>query len=262
MSINNKTYKDNRTGTSGKVLDTFGEFAVLENIGKVNIVDLLNSTYYTEEIDVDSFFSSTYTNIANQFSNIQTDNMEDYPTTPTGTVRVIEDVNGGGEIYNPNSAYALEEEKAELARKYNQINNPISAANKQMEGFNRLLNPEDPPFDQQPTRQQVAHYNVPEDPITTMFKNTKRSINFDMNINYKNKIPRLDFIEMMEDSYNISIIDCLATEFTNEILNNPRLLEDSIRAKIKEMVYKKSKTTKPKTTKPKATKPKKEDKGE
>ncbi len=41
----------------------------------------------------------------------------------------------------------------------------------------------------------------------------------------------------MEDSYNTSIIDFLATEFTDNILKNPHLIEDMIKQKIKEVVY-------------------------
>ena len=263
MSINNKKYTDNKTGLCGKVLDTFGEFAVLENIGKVNITDLMNPLNYTEEIDNDNFFSSTYNNIANMISNVNTENINEYNENTNNSVRIVEDLSGNGGMYVPTTSVSLEEEKAELARKYDLDIKGAEAANKQMEGFNKILNPEiekEQPY----TRNNVTQYNVPEDPITIMFKNTKRNVNFDMNINYKNKIPRLDFIEMMEDSYNISIIDCLATEFTNEILSNPRFLEDSIRTKIKEMVYKKVKTTKTtKTTKPKVKKDSKtEDKGE
>src|SRR5690606_41385312 len=61
----------------------------------------------------------------------------------------------------------------------------------------------------------------------SMFKKTKRSVNFSVNIDYSNKIPRLDFIEMMEDSYETSIIDYLADEFTKDILSNP----DQIKSK-------------------------------
>lgn len=258
MSINNKKYTDNKTGLSGKVLDTIGEFAILENIGKVNITDLLNSSNYTEEIDADNFFSGTYNNLVSQISTINTENINEYPENINRSVKIIEDISGNGGIYTPTSFMSLEEEKAELARKYNLDINSAEAANRQMEGFNKILNPETQK-EQSFTRNNVSQYNVPEDPVTIMFKNTKRSVNFDMNINYKNKIPRLDFIEMMEDSYNISIIDCLASEFTNEILSNPKFLEDSIRAKIKEMVYKKTKTTKSKTTKAKVKKDKKEE---
>jgi hypothetical protein len=42
---------------------------------------------------------------------------------------------------------------------------------------------------------------------------------------------------MMEDSYNTSIIDFLAAEFTDNLLKNPQIIEDMIKQKIKEVVY-------------------------
>jgi hypothetical protein len=41
----------------------------------------------------------------------------------------------------------------------------------------------------------------------------------------------------MEDSYNTSIIDFLASEFTDNLLKNPQIIEDMIKQKIKELVY-------------------------
>jgi hypothetical protein len=70
-----------------------------------------------------------------------------------------------------------------------------------------------------------------------MFKNVKRSKDFSISLEIKNKIPRPDFIEMMEDSYNTSIIDFLAAEFTDNLLKNPQIIEDMIKQKIKEVVY-------------------------
>jgi hypothetical protein len=49
-----------------------------------------------------------------------------------------------------------------------------------------------------------------EDPIITMFKNCKRNKDFKISLDIEDKIPRPDFIEMMEDSYTTSIIEFLA----------------------------------------------------
>jgi hypothetical protein len=74
-----------------------------------------------------------------------------------------------------------------------------------------------------------------------MFKGVKRSVEFNLDLKLENKIPRLDFIEMMEDSYEKSIIEYLAQEFTDELLKNPASLRESIANKIREMVYEKPK---------------------
>jgi hypothetical protein len=65
----------------------------------------------------------------------------------------------------------------------------------------------------------------------------KRIVEFNISLDIKNKIPRLDFIEMMEDSYETSIIDFLSEEFTNELLKNPDTIKDMIKSKINTLVY-------------------------
>ena len=70
-----------------------------------------------------------------------------------------------------------------------------------------------------------------------MFKRTKRNVDFKINVEISDKIPRLDFIEMMEDSYEISMIDFLAEEFTNKILQDPTHIRETIKSKIKQLVY-------------------------
>jgi hypothetical protein len=72
-----------------------------------------------------------------------------------------------------------------------------------------------------------------------MFKNVKRNTDFKISLDVENKIPRYDFIEMMEDSYNTSIIDFLATEFTNNLLENPDIIKNKIKEEIERLVYKK-----------------------
>jgi hypothetical protein len=44
---------------------------------------------------------------------------------------------------------------------------------------------------------------------------------------------------MMEDSYNTSIIDFLATEFTNNLLKNQDIIKNKIKEEIERLVYKK-----------------------
>jgi hypothetical protein len=90
----------------------------------------------------------------------------------------------------------------------------------------------------QPQVQVYTSSKIEEDPIIQMFRNVKRNTSFKLNFLFENKIPRPDFIEMMEDSYNTSIIDFLADEFMKEILNNPDLIKGKIKDEINKMVYK------------------------
>ena len=85
---------------------------------------------------------------------------------------------------------------------------------------------------------QPKQNEVVDDPIIKMFQNVKRNTQFNIDVTINEKIPRLDFIEMMEDSYNQSIIDFLSDEFTNRLLSNPSIIRDMIKEKITKMVYK------------------------
>lgn len=249
MSLSNKTYKNNRTGETIRVIDSFEDIAVLENKGKEKVSNLLNPDLYTEQIDVSNFFNNqgAYNNLAEKIKSIPVDKIRD----DVGEGEVMVNVDGNNSFVKPaidESAVVMiseEDERAELARKYGVTTSQNDVA-KQNEAFNKLLNPEseiqkvevnrDPQPVQQPVSQPV-YTQVQEDPIITMFKNVKRSKDFSISLEIKNKIPRPDFIEMMEDSYNTSIIDFLAAEFTDNLLRNPQVIEDMIRQKIKEVVY-------------------------
>ena len=249
MSLSNKTFKNNATGEIVKVIDSFENIAVLENKGKAEVAHLLNPDLYTEQIDVSNFFNTqgAYNSLADKIKNIPADKIRD---DVGGEVMV--NVDGNNQFRPQTNESAIiqvteEDERAELARKYG-VTNPQNDLAKQSEAFNKLLNPESEEVQQvqvnrNPVQQPVSQpsYQQPvqvvEDPIITMFKNVKRSKDFSISLEIKNKIPRLDFIEMMEDSYNTSIIDFLAAEFTDNLLRNPQIIEDMIKQKIKEVVY-------------------------
>jgi len=248
MSLSNKTFKNNATGEIVKVIDSFENIAILENKGKADVAQLLNPDLYTEQIDVSSFFNTqgAYNTLAEKIKNIPADKIRD---DVGGEVMV--NVDGNNQFRPQTNESAIiqvteEDERAELARKYG-VTNPKAELAKQSEAFNKLLNPESEEVQQvqvnrNPVQQPVSQtYQQPvqvvEDPIITMFKNVKRSKDFSISLEIKNKIPRLDFIEMMEDSYNTSIIDFLAAEFTDNLLRNPQIIEDMIKQKIKEVVY-------------------------
>ena len=247
MSISNKTYKNNRTGETIKVIDAFEDIAILENKGKEKVSNLLNPDLYTEQIDISNFFNNqgAYNSLAEKIKTIPSDKIIDDEST--GEVMV--NIDGSSQFRPKTNESAIiqvteEDERAELARKYG-VTNSQNDVDRQNEAFNKLLNPEseevqkvevnrDSPVTQ-PSYQKTTQ--VVEDPIITMFKNVKRSKDFSISLEIKNKIPRPDFIEMMEDSYNTSIIDFLAAEFTDNLLRNPQVIEDMIRQKIKEVVY-------------------------
>jgi hypothetical protein len=258
MSFANRTFRDNKTGEIVKVIDSFEKIAILENKSKISTDFLSNPELYTEEINPLNFFNNqgSYNILADKIKNIPTDFIKDDPGSGLDISSRIS-VDGVQPTMNESAIIMMseEDEKAELARKYGVNPNPIDAASRQNEAFARILGedaedelpvinrlpdliPNEPVQRIEVNRdpQPVAQPKV-EDPIITMFKNVKKSVDFKFNVELSNKIPRLDFIEMMEDSYETSIIEFLANEFTNNILSNPDIIKDSIKERIKQLVY-------------------------
>ena len=247
MSLGNKTFKNNTTGELVKVIDSFENIAILENKQKADVSQLLNPELYTEQIDPKNFFNNqgAYNNLAEKIKSIPADKIRD---DDGGEVMINVDGNnsfGGAKPAMNESAIIMtteEDERAELAKKYG-VTTPQNDVTKQNQAFAKLLGEEEVQTvevnrDVTRVEQRVSQPTQKvEDPIITMFKNVKRIKEFSISFEIKNKIPRTDFIEMMEDSYNTSIIDFLATEFTDNILKNPHLIEDMIKQKIKEVVY-------------------------
>lgn len=224
-----------------------------------------------EEVKPENFFSnqSAYNSLAEKIKNIPQDLIKDDPNAGQAFVR-IEDPDGNpttaafdNAVRVPTNESAViqvnpEDERAALAAKYGVVN-PNESINKQNEAFAKILGEDDTEEVQviQVNRDEVPGLNnevgkqnwnnqqvqqpVVEDPIIRMFKGVKRSLDFNVSIDIDNKIPRVDFIEMMEDSYETSIIDFLADEFTNNIISNPQMIKEMIKSKINEVVYGKKK---------------------
>jgi hypothetical protein len=250
MNLANKTFRNNKTGESVKVIDSFENIAVLENKQRIDTSVLLDTNQYTEQIDPNSFFNNqgAYNILAEKIKSLPTDSLVDDSLVEQFGAEVRPAINESAVVMTTE-----EDEVAELARKYGVNMDNNDAVAKQQAAFSKYLDEEElaqmPPLPQ-PTKQPVQQveasreYIQPpvqrvqaDDPITQMFRNVKRNVEFKMNIEVSNKIPRLDFIEMMEDSYEISIIDFLAEEFTNNILKDPSQLKESIKMRIKQQVY-------------------------
>ena len=287
MSFNNRTFKDNRTGEVVKVIDSFENIAILENKTKIDTRRLMDPNHFTEQVDPSTFFNTqnAYDSLFEKIKTIPSDRIPD----DNGEVRPNVSIDNN---YRPpvedDSAIiygSIDDEKEELARKYGvNIDNNQSVA-RQNEAFAKILEdseeldelpaipePRQIVNDEPPVQRveidrdngtvvvngqnsEPVYTKPKEDPIYTMFRGVKRSVEFSIDLKLENKIPRLDFIEMMEDSYEKSIIDFLADEFMSELFKDPKSLKESIKLKIKEMVYGKPVAKRPATKKPVAKKP-------
>ena len=259
MSIANKVFKNTKTGELIKVIDSFENIAILENKQKIDVRTLMDSNQYTEEIDPNNFFNNqgAYNILADKIKNIPTHLIKDENDNVSVNLN-----NNNSEFYPNSNESAIvmtteEDEKAELARKYGASLDNTNTLRKQNDAFAKILgeNSEDelPQINtvsdtfvdntnvqrvevNRAEPQPVQRVEV-EDPIITMFKRTKRNVDFKVNVEISDRIPRLDFIEMMEDSYEISMIDFLADEFTNKILQDPSQIREIIKNRIKQLVY-------------------------
>ncbi len=273
MDIAGNSYKNNASGVVVKVIDTFDNIAILENRQKMDVRELTNPELYTEQLDVNSFInnSAAYNILADKIRNIPTELMGS-DDVGGEVVRINTGENSPLDTIIPQSNESLiintdeDYERAQIARKYGVVDNR-EGINKQNAAFEKLLNPDaetpppvkevyyQPDEEQQVQRidasrdgidsnreyQEYIHQPIPvqEDPVIKMFRGIKRSVDFNITIDLENKIPRIDFIEMMEDSYESSIIDFLSDELTQTIISNPDNIRNMIKDKIKQIVYEK-----------------------
>lgn len=242
MNLLNKSFKDNITGETVVVNDIDGSIVTLNNGEKVISSRMLDSNYYEEVVDPIAFFQNESNilmdTIMERVKTIKTDNLID-DNTITNSISSIN--NGFSPSTNESAIIQIseEEERAELLRKYNITQQPKTTSVEELlgESTNSTQQVVNQPFVNQPVVTQPV---VTEDPILFIFKNSKRKLDFKMDFSIEEKIPRIDFIEMMEDSYNTSIIDYLAEEFTNKLLNDPSVIKNLIKEKIESLVKTKS----------------------
>lgn len=250
---------EDRNKVDARHLVNPGLFTEVNSINENTNIKIGDNGYFNqntvEEVIPEKFFNNqgAYNELASKIQNIPTHMIKDDPNAGQTMVRID---NGDGNtssnfdqhITNESAIVMKSEddERAELARKYG-IVSPTESINRQNEAFSKLLNEDEEMVervevsrDEVEQSKQVKEYSQTiqsEDPIVKMFKGVKRIVDFNISIDISNKIPRVDFIEMMEDSYETSIIDFLADEFTNNILSNPDAIRNMIKDKINQIVY-------------------------
>jgi hypothetical protein len=241
----------------------------------VKVGKLLDKTFYDEYIDPNLFFRNDrlvtdFTEKIRQLPIDQSHTKQKYDDYINESVTVEGMVNSQ---FNNNLSepailpYDPEEERKYLMEKAKKMFQNQQNNSNNMGRLNELLVEDDEDFDFRNTKssevREQTYESMPQsnsappkvavqetrqtpiqntqnqslDPIISMFRNVKRNTDFSLTFSIKNKIPRLDFIEMMEDSYNTSIIEFLAEEFTNAILLNPQVIKDKISDEIRKLVF-------------------------
>ena len=281
MDFLNKAFKNRVTGDTFKIIDVYQNIAITDKKEKINTSILANEKLFSplsgssftmnenrnikdESVDPSKFFNNqtTYNAFAEKIKNIPLDQIpQDSGNNfnvemPTSTYQNLP-------VSTNESAIIMsdpEDEIEELKRKYG-ATTVDESVRRQNEVFSRLLE-EEPPVVQvttpsintSPEPTVIRNIVEPEppiqrievsDPVTQMFRNVKRNVEFNIDLKIEGKIPRLDFIEMMEDSYEVSIIDFLAQEFTENILKDPNLVKNKIISEIKRLLEANSKNVLP-----------------
>ena len=257
-----KKFTDLTTGKVVEVTDHFEDIVILDNKSKIKLNRLLDTGLYDEYIDPRNFFKneglvSAFTEKIRQIptENIKNEQEKFDPLNPP----VLKNY---GDPMRPSFdepavlPYDPEEEKKQLMEKARaMMSGRNEKVEKQIDTFKSIIGESDEEEEEidinfpiepelnnnnnytQPIPKKESYMQNTVDPIIQMFRNAKRNTDFQISFSINNKIPRVDFIEMMEDSYNTSIIDFLAEEFTNEILLNPEILKNRIKEQIKTRVY-------------------------
>ena len=279
MSLVNKSFKNKITGDTFTIIDVYQNVAITDNKEKIDTKLLMNDKLFSPvsgEVRESFSFKKSGEDIVDPQRFFENQNAYNYLAETIKKIDTsrIKEENQSTNVSYPNSDFNVSNESAivysdpqdeieELKRKYG-ATSVDDSLRKQNEAFARILDPQEEvqsievprspaPQEQQeyyPVNQPVQRIEA-VDPVTSMFRNVKRNLDFNINLKIEGKIPRLDFIEMMEDSYEISIIEYLAEEFTNNLLSDPSIIRNKIISEIKSMIDKKNGVTdKPVVNKP------------
>jgi hypothetical protein len=70
-------------------------------------------------------------------------------------------------------------------------------------------------------------------------KKMKRNHDVTLNIKYIERIPKLDFIKMMDENFDQGVLEYLIEDITEKIMNSPQIIQSQIREQLTDLVYKK-----------------------
>lgn len=243
LDIKDKKFTDLNSGRIISIKDQFEDIVILDNNEKVSLSRILDKSFYDEYLDPKTFFNTmgAYDSMAEKIKNIPDSILESYKDDISDSFTKDSDNFYSGVNMNESALlpYDPEDEYRNLIEKASKM--PGGESYKNVDNVvDRMLNRGNIDEDTNTLNKVVVDVDRKnEDPILMMFSGAKRNTNLRFSIDMDIKIPRVDFIEMMEDSYEKSIIDYLSNEFTNELIKNPSKIRSIIKDNIKSLVYKK-----------------------
>jgi len=294
-----KTFMNSK-GDIVRVSKIDGNYVILEDGERVSINKMLDNNSF-QEINESSNINynnnddafaimnrsndSLYNSIASQLNsalrNTNTNMMSD--NSAGASVKVLDNVverhrSTNNDILIDNADNNIQDLRTRMVEDQRKMNEKL---NKQNQQFSKWLDDESNSDDVRDSSVKMYDENdrltdsitsnitqkpeFKEDPAHAMFRSLKKSVPIEIDITISEMLPKREFIQMWEESYEVSIINFLADEFVRKYASNPLLMKGIIVERIKEYAYGKptidnsdKETTKPikKRTNNKKTNPK------
>lgn len=191
-----------------------------------------------DKIDLNSFFSKrneSYEKLINTIKSIEPNSIIDENNNVIPTNVEFKVPNDENVFIEVDDNFELNE----LRRKYISYNNLTNNLTNNIVNVNdentQNINNENIIIDKNKSSNMIIN-SSDNDPMINIFKNTKKTVDFCVDIKFEDKIPRIDFIEMMEESYNTSIIDFLAEQFSEKLLEDRENIKNIFKDSIHNMI--------------------------
>jgi hypothetical protein len=265
-----KKYTKISEGKDYTITNIEGSFYILNDGVKISAERLTDTNTYLPVNESSDFFNSANNAIASVF--MKAPSQPSYNDNVTRIEAVRKDIDYDDEPISNNiddidkAMYANsnnvavvygdedpEYEKRKLLEKYNiSPNNVAKSVAQQNAMMSKLLEDDltisdlDPVKHIEPQKrvesiQQPMQQVTVEDPIISLLNKTKRVNKFKGKIDIEEMLPKNEFIQMLEESYDNSIVEYLADEIVNKLIQDHGALKEQIKKQIFTFINKKTK---------------------
>lgn len=231
-----REFIDIKSGNRISVSDQFEDVIILNDGNRVSYSRIMDKLYYDEVIDPASFLknSDAFMSLADKIKKIPDDVINESTNNDIDSPAIV--------YVDPQDEY---NEMLEKARKMGESmgitpNNNVDNIVESIVDNKKYSNNDIPTNNIMNQTQQ--------NPIEVLFSQAKKDTKLTINISFDINIPKKEFINMMEDTYDYSIIDYLSKFYTDKILHDDKTIHNEISKSIKEFVSKKKVVNRKTTT--------------
>ena len=233
-----KKFQNARTGEIVKVDEVYENIAILDNGDRVSVQRLGDRSHFDEVIDPSEFLSRGALDIISQkikslpdevVSKMPGDGQQNEMLVSTGVSMIPDSGESAVVFVDP------EEEKRRLLEKYGNgtLSTKMERTTPRMKLEDFLDEEEVVSSAPMPVR-PIEPVHPTKTPQELMFGGVKRSHPIELKISINTHLPRPDFIEMMEDSYEYSIIDWLSQNIADVFLSDRNKIVEEIKQQIRD----------------------------